>query len=40
MLEVVHLSLHVKERLEGEAGLVDNRAAAVHQAVLREIADR
>ena len=30
MLEVVHLGLHVEQRLEREAGFVDDGAAAVH----------
>ena len=40
MLDVVHLGLHVEQRLEGAAGFLEDRAAAVRQAVLRQVADR
>ena len=40
LLEVVHLGLHFEQRLEREARLVHDRAAAVRQAVLRQIAER
>ena len=33
------LVAHVEQRLEGEAGLLDQRAAAVVEAVLRQVAD-
>ena len=33
------LSPHVEQRLEGQACFLDQRASAVGQAVLREIAD-
>ena len=37
---VVHLRLHVEQRLEREARFFAQRAAAVDQAVLRQVADR
>ena len=39
VLDVVHLGLHVEQRLEGAARLLEDRAARVGQAVLRQVAD-
>ena len=40
MLEVVHFGLHVEQGLEGEARFVNNRTAAMHEAVLRQVSNR
>ena len=40
MLEVVHLGLHVQQRLECGGRLLEHRASRVIQTVLRQIADR
>ena len=39
VLDVVHLRLHVQERLEGAARFLEHRPARVGQAVLRQVAD-
>jgi hypothetical protein len=39
VLDVVHLRLHVEERLEGAARLLEHGAARVGEAVLRQVAD-
>ena len=39
VLDVVHLRLHVEQRLEGAAGLLEDGAAAVREAVLGQVAD-
>ena len=35
----MHLRLHVEQRLEGAAGLLEDGAARVGEAVLRQVAD-
>src|SRR6185436_4258779 len=40
MLDVVHLRLHVEQRLKRAAGLLEHRAPAMREAVLRQVADR